>query len=73
MISGDGRTDIDDDSGQCLEGPSEARRQIAAGEVLFLLEVMKTEVPHAAEAGGTVTALHVARGPGRRRGWHDRG
>jgi biotin carboxyl carrier protein len=27
--------------------------------VLFILEVMKTEVPHASEQGGTVKAVHI--------------
>jgi biotin carboxyl carrier protein len=35
---------------------------VKAGDVLFILEVMKTEVPHEAEADGTVTAVHVADG-----------
>ena len=33
---------------------------VAAGDTLFILEVMKTEVPHEAESGGTVTKLHIA-------------
>lgn len=32
---------------------------VKAGDVLFILEVMKTEVPHEAEADGTVTAVHI--------------
>lgn len=32
---------------------------VKAGDTLFILEVMKTEVPHDAEQGGTVTKLHV--------------
>jgi biotin carboxyl carrier protein len=35
---------------------------VKAGDVLFILEVMKTEVPHEAEADGTVTVVHVADG-----------
>ena len=33
--------------------------QVKPGDVLFILEVMKTEVPHAAETAGTVNKLHV--------------
>ncbi len=33
---------------------------VAAGDTLFILEVMKTEVPHDAEAAGKVTKLHIA-------------
>lgn len=33
---------------------------VAAGDTLFILEVMKTEVPHEAESAGTVTNLHIA-------------
>lgn len=36
--------------------------RVKAGDVLFILEVMKTEVPHLAEANGTVRAVHVAEG-----------
>jgi acetyl-CoA carboxylase biotin carboxyl carrier protein len=35
---------------------------VKAGDVLFILEVMKTEVPHHAEADGTVTAVHISEG-----------
>jgi biotin carboxyl carrier protein len=30
--------------------------------VLFILEVMKTEVPHSAGSDGTVTAVHITEG-----------
>ena len=36
--------------------------KVKAGDVLFILEVMKTEVPHSAGADGTVTAVHVNEG-----------
>lgn len=36
--------------------------QVKSGDVLFILEVMKTEVPHHAEADGTVKAVHIAEG-----------
>lgn len=32
---------------------------VKPGDVLFILEVMKTEVPHAAESAGTVKKLHI--------------
>ncbi len=35
---------------------------VAVGDVLFILEVMKTEVPFEAEAAGTVTAVHIREG-----------
>ena len=36
--------------------------RIDAGGVLFILEVMKTEVPHNAGADGTVKAVHITEG-----------
>jgi biotin carboxyl carrier protein len=36
--------------------------KVAAGEVLFILEVMKTEVPHSASEAGTVKAVHLREG-----------
>ena len=36
--------------------------RIEAGGVLFILEVMKTEVPHSSADGGTVRAVHIAEG-----------
>ena len=35
---------------------------VKAGDTLFILEVMKTEVPHEAEADGTVKAVHITEG-----------
>jgi acetyl-CoA carboxylase biotin carboxyl carrier protein len=35
---------------------------VKAGDVLFILEVMKTEVPHHAGADGTVAAVHISEG-----------
>ena len=35
---------------------------VAAGELLFILEVMKTEVPHNATSAGTVRAVHITEG-----------
>jgi acetyl-CoA carboxylase biotin carboxyl carrier protein len=36
--------------------------KVQAGETLFIMEVMKTEVPHAAVSGGTVKAVYVTEG-----------
>ena len=36
--------------------------KVAAGDVLFILEVMKTEVPHSASEAGTVKAVHLREG-----------
>ena len=33
--------------------------KVVPGDVLFILEVMKTEVPHSASEGGTVRAVHI--------------
>lgn len=32
---------------------------VKPGDVLFILEVMKTEVPHAAESAGTIKKLYI--------------
>jgi biotin carboxyl carrier protein len=32
---------------------------VSAGDTLFILEVMKTEVPHTAGESGTVKAVHI--------------
>ena len=36
--------------------------EVAAGQELFVLEVMKMEVPYEAPAAGKVSALHIAEG-----------
>jgi biotin carboxyl carrier protein len=36
--------------------------KVAAGDVLFILEVMKTEVAHEAPRAGTVTAVNIKEG-----------
>lgn len=36
--------------------------QVKAEDVLFILEVMKTEVPHAASTAGTVKAVYITEG-----------
>ena len=33
---------------------------VAEGDTLFIMEVMKMEVPHTAPVAGTVSAVHVA-------------
>ena len=35
---------------------------VSAGDPLFIMEVMKTEVPHHAAGGGMVKAVHIAEG-----------
>jgi biotin carboxyl carrier protein len=36
--------------------------KVNAGDTLFILEVMKTEVPHMANEAGTVKAVHLKEG-----------
>jgi len=36
--------------------------EVAAGQELFIMEVMKMEVPYTAPAAGKVKALHIAEG-----------
>jgi acetyl-CoA carboxylase biotin carboxyl carrier protein len=36
--------------------------KVVAGDVLFIMEVMKTEVPHSASEAGTVKAIHIVEG-----------
>ena len=36
--------------------------QVAAGDILFILEVMKMEVPYEAPVAGEITAVHIAEG-----------
>ena len=36
--------------------------EVAAGQELFVLEVMKMEVPYEAPAAGKVSAVHIAEG-----------
>ena len=36
--------------------------KVQAGDTLFIMEVMKMEVPHEAPAAGTVTAVTVSEG-----------
>ncbi len=36
--------------------------EVTAGQTLFILEVMKMEVPYEAPASGKIAALHIAEG-----------
>ena len=36
--------------------------QVSEGDTLFIMEVMKTEVPHTAPLAGKVTSVHVHEG-----------
>ena len=36
--------------------------RVAAGEILFILEVMKMEVPYEAPVAGEVAVVHIAEG-----------
>jgi len=36
--------------------------EVAAGDILFIMEVMKMEMPYEAPAAGTVAAVHIAEG-----------
>ena len=36
--------------------------EVAEGDELFIMEVMKMEVPYEAPTGGTISALHIAEG-----------
>ena len=45
-------------SGRC----SSSGDTVKPGDVLFILEVMKTEVPHEATAAGTVQSVNIQEG-----------
>ena len=53
------RTDVPGSVWKVLVAPGDA---VKAGDTLFILEVMKTEVPHEAPIDGTVSAVHIAEG-----------
>ncbi len=40
----------------------EQGQKVSQGETLFIMEVMKMEVPHEAPCDGTVTAVNIAEG-----------
>ena len=53
------RTQVPGNVWKVLVKPGDA---VKAGDTLFILEVMKTEVPHEADADGTVSAVHINEG-----------
>lgn len=53
------KTQVPGNVWQVLVKPRDA---VTAGTVLFILEVMKTEVPHVAPSAGTVSAVKIAEG-----------
>lgn len=53
------RTEVTGNVWKVLVEPGDT---VAVGDVLFILEVMKTEVPFEAEAAGTVQAVHLTEG-----------
>ncbi|MEQ8651617.1 MAG: biotin/lipoyl-containing protein [Kiloniellales bacterium] len=36
--------------------------RVSAGDTLFIMEIMKMEVPHTAPVDGTIAAIHIAEG-----------
>ncbi len=36
--------------------------RVSAGDTLFIMEIMKMEVPHSAPVEGTISAIHIAEG-----------
>ena len=55
------RTDVSGTVWKVLVKPGD---QVKSGDILFILEVMKTEVPYEAETDGKVTAVHVTENSG---------
>jgi biotin carboxyl carrier protein len=53
------KTEVPGNVWQVLVAPGD---RVEAGGVLFVLEVMKTEVPHLAPIDGTVIAVKIAEG-----------
>jgi len=53
------KTEVPGNVWQVLVTPGD---RVEAGGVLFILEVMKTEVPHVAPVGGVVAAVKIAEG-----------
>lgn len=53
------RTDVPGNVWKVLVKPGD---QVREGDTLFILEVMKTEVPHEAPADGEITAVHIQEG-----------
>ncbi len=55
------RTDVSGSVWKVLVKPGD---QVKTGDTLFILEVMKTEVPYEAEANGEVIAVHITEDSG---------
>ena len=55
------RTDVSGTVWKVLVKPGD---QVKSGDVLFILEVMKTEVPYEANMDGEVTAVHITEDSG---------
>ena len=55
------RTDVSGSVWKVLVQPGD---QVKSGDILFILEVMKTEVPYEAEMDGEVTAVHITEDSG---------
>ncbi len=53
------KTEVPGNVWQVLVTPGD---RVEAGGVLFILEVMKTEVPHVAPIGGVVAAVKIVEG-----------
>ena len=55
------RTDVSGSVWKVLVKPGD---RVKAGDILFILEVMKTEVPYEAESEGEITAVHITEDSG---------
>ena len=55
------RTDVSGTVWKVLVKPGD---QVKSGDVLFILEVMKTEVPYEAEVDGKISAVHITENSG---------
>ena len=55
------RTDVSGSEWKVFVKPGD---QVKSGDILFILEVMKTEVPYEAEMDGEVTAVHIVEDSG---------
>ena len=55
------RTDVSGTVWKVLVKPGD---QVKSGDILFILEVMKTEVPYEAEAEGKVASVHITENSG---------
>ena len=55
------RTDVSGSVWKVFVKPGD---KVKSGDILFILEVMKTEVPYEAEMDGKVTAVHITEDSG---------